>query len=374
MLWIFLDHMGHRLHQEKPTMSTLGNPAPLGLLCFGMTTMALMFVEMGWCEKGFEVWVAALALSLGGFGQVLVGIFEILKGSSFSFAVFECYGFFWITWAIVFIERSNLNSTFSDAKYTMGYSLYLGQWGVLTACFWILTWRKNIALISIFFLLTLTFFILAFGVGLKSENVLKTGGYFGFATAVGAFYTGVAELINEEYGRHILPGLRPIHSPQRVILTKESVQSLINYDERSNTLWLQFRGLQVRSLDDVNSIREGVVAAIEHAINTPHAKANHLAKVHVVADYEQTFIGDEVAVEYWKMAASLEKQYYLSATRFHVSSFGTTTSSPAVLRGAVLHDATTTPANLSLRGHTEPAHVAEEEAPRTYEKEVVVSA
>lgn len=372
-------------------MSSLGNPAPFGLLCFGMTTMALMYVDMGWCEKGFEVWVAALALSLGGFGQVLVGIFEILKGSSFSFAVFECYGFFWITWAIVFIEKSNLNSTFSEAVHPIGYSLYLGQWGILSTCFWILTWRKNMALITIFFLLSTTFFLLAFAVGLGSAETKKVAGYFGFLTAVGAFYTGIAELINEEYGRHVLPGLRPIYSPQRVAITKESIYKLINYDERSNTLWLQFRGLQIRSMDDIRAIRDGVVASIEDAIGSPSAKKNHWTKVHVVADYEQTFIGEDVAPEYWKMASTLEKHYYLSATRFHISSFGTATSAPAVLRGAVLGGAggaggvsgANTPMNLSLHGPTlgqalkaeEPALVAEEEAPpRPGEKETVVSA
>lgn len=33
----------------------LGNPAPLGLLAFGMTTLNLMYVELGWCENDFEV-------------------------------------------------------------------------------------------------------------------------------------------------------------------------------------------------------------------------------------------------------------------------------------------------------------------------------
>jgi len=344
-----------------------------------------MYVDMGWCEKDFEVWVAALALALGGFGQVLVGIFEILKGSSFSFAVFECYGFFWITWAIVFIEKHNLNSTFSEAVHPIGYSLYLGQWGILSSCFWILTWRKNIALVTIFFLLSTTFFLLAFGVGFDSDGVKKAGGYFGFLTAVGAFYTGVAELINEEYGRHVMPGLRPLHSPQRVAISKDAVRKLINYDERSNTLWLQFRGLQIRSMEDVRGIRDGVLAAIEEAISTPQAKRNAWTKVHVVADYEQTFIGEDIALEYWKMASTLEKHYYLSATRFHVSSFGTTTTSPAVLRGAVLgagqRSGASTPMNLSLRGqgqghdgHPSVELVAEEKAPRVSEKETIVSA
>jgi succinate-acetate transporter protein len=220
--------------------------------------------------------VAALAIALGGFGQVLVGIFEILKGSSFSFAVFEYYGTFWPTWAIIYVQKTKLNSTWGDAVQPIGSSLYLAEWGVLSFCFWVVTWRKNVALISIFFLLTSTFFLLSIATGIESTVGRKVGGYFGFATAVAAFYTGVAELINEEYGRPILPGLAPLITPQRVTITEEAVKNLINYDERTNTIWLQFRGLQIRTLENVYGIRDGVVSSIREAISTPQTKKKHL--------------------------------------------------------------------------------------------------
>jgi uncharacterized protein len=307
---------------------TLGNPAPLGLICFGMTTMMLMYVEMGWVEVDFEVQIAGLALTLGGFGQVLVAIFEIIKGSSFSFAVFGAYGCFWLTFAVVYIYKSDINSTFGEAKYTDGMTFYLAQWGVLTFCFWIVTLRKNLALIVIFTLLTITFFLLATATHTASHNVRLAAGYFGFFTAVGALYTGAAELINEEYGRHICPGLRPIHAPQRLVLSPEVVASLIHYDEKTKTLLLQFRGLQIRTAQDVETIRDQVEKAI---------LASKEDKVHVVADYDNTYIGDDIASLYWTMAAETERKYYLSATRFHVSSFGTRTQSAAVSRMNYAH-------------------------------------
>eukprot|EP00977_Amphora_coffeiformis_P029664 scaffold42155_cov183-Amphora_coffeaeformis.AAC.1 len=109
-------------------MSNIGNPAPLGLLAFGMTTLMLMYVEMEWCEKDFEVIVAGTAMALGGAGQVLVAIFEILKGSSFSFAVFGCYGFFWLGWALVYFERNKTDSLFGEASYQDGSTLWFTQW------------------------------------------------------------------------------------------------------------------------------------------------------------------------------------------------------------------------------------------------------
>ena len=95
---------------------TLGNPAPLGLLSFGMTTLMLMMVESGWAETDFEYVVVGYAIFFGGVGQVLVAIFELLQGSSFSFAVFFSYGAFWLGWAFLLVERSKDYSSFGDAS------------------------------------------------------------------------------------------------------------------------------------------------------------------------------------------------------------------------------------------------------------------
>ena len=313
--------------------------------------MNLMYVEMGWCETDFEVSIAGTAMALGGLGQVLVAIFEILKGSSFSFAVFGCYGFFWMGWALVFIERNRNNTDFYDASFQDGNTLWFTQWGVLTSCFWVVTWRKNYALITVFFFLMMTFFFLAIANAQDSDEIRKTAGYFGFVTACGAFYTGVAvspvgtrvlflwllfhdhshriarvlqELINEEYGRSLLPGLRPIYRPQRIELTEDAISKRIEYDSKSNTILLQFRGLQIRNLDHVDAIKRGVEDAIL-AAKTPDNR------VHVVADYQNTYISEDVAEAYWNMAKDLENKYYLSATRFHVSSFGTAIDAPAAV-------------------------------------------
>jgi uncharacterized protein len=298
---------------------TLGNPAPLGLLCFGMTTLTLMYVDMGWCEKDFEVQIAALAVALGGFGQILVAIIEIFKGSSFSFAVFGCYGSFWLAWAIAFFYKTSLDAyTDTTFEHQTGSALYLAQWGILTCCFWVVTWRKNMALISIFGLLTATFFILSAATATGSKTVKNVGGYFGFCTALGAFYTGVAELINEEYGQHILPGLQPIHTPYKFVISSESIQSLMSYDRTTNTVFMRFRSLQVKTMDDVDAIEKGI-----HYFMTKIDALDN--KVHVIVDYDNTYIVDAVASAYWAMAGKVQARYYLSVTRFHVSSFNTNT-------------------------------------------------
>jgi succinate-acetate transporter protein len=310
----------------------LGNPAPLGLLAFGMTTAMLMYVEMGWVEAEFEQLIFGYAIFLGGVCQILVAIFEILKGSSFSFAVFGCYGAFWLGWGIVYVESHRSTSNFDASTYQNGKTAWLVQWGVLSACFWIITLRKNICLITVFSLLTTTFFLLAAASGSGNGHVKKAAGYIGFLTAIAAWYTGVAELINEEYGQHLLPGLTPIRKPERFNITKESIATRISYDERTNTLFLTFRGMQIKTDSDIRAISEGVEEAIKEA-KAPDDK------VHVVVDYKDVLLADDKVDAYWTMVDKLERQYYLSASRFHVSSFGTSSDPSA---GVGLRRAVTT--------------------------------
>jgi uncharacterized protein len=58
-------------------------------------------------------------------------------------------------------------------------------------------------------LLTLTFLLLGIGYSGAHTTVLHWGGYVGLATAAGAAYVGLAEVLSEMYGRSILP-VRPL--------------------------------------------------------------------------------------------------------------------------------------------------------------------
>mgnify|MGYP005851655551 CR=1 FL=1 len=176
--------------------------------------------------------------------------------------------------------------------------------------------EKSFQMRSFLILLSLRTSLMAFCV-----CFLQAGGYFGFVTAAAAFYTGVAELINEEYGRHLLPGLMPVYRPQRVDITAETVGDLVEYDPHTNTLLLQFRGLQIKTLEHVQAVE----TAVENAILDAKSPDN---RVHVIADYKSTYIAEDVQQAYWDMAKALETKYYLSATRFSVSSFGTVIDKP----------------------------------------------
>jgi len=55
----------------------IGNPAPLGLLAFGMTTFFLMSVDALWSSKVFVGAVMGYAYAYGGFAQMVAGVLEV---------------------------------------------------------------------------------------------------------------------------------------------------------------------------------------------------------------------------------------------------------------------------------------------------------
>src|SRR5271167_4700129 len=74
---------------------TTANPAPLGLLAFGMTTVLLNLHNAGFYE--INSMVLAMGIFYGGVAQVIAGAMEWKKNNTFGTTAFTSYGFFWLT-------------------------------------------------------------------------------------------------------------------------------------------------------------------------------------------------------------------------------------------------------------------------------------
>jgi len=75
----------------------LANPAPLGLMGFGMTTVLLNLHNAGFYS--LDSMILAMGLAYGGLAQIIAGIMEYRKGNTFGTTAFCSYGLFW--WSLV---------------------------------------------------------------------------------------------------------------------------------------------------------------------------------------------------------------------------------------------------------------------------------
>lgn len=183
------------------TRDTTGNPAPLGLLGFGLTTVLLNLHNAGFFE--LNAMILAMGICYGGIAQVIAGIMEWKKGNTFATTAFISYGFFWLS-LVTMILMTKLGWAIASNEKAM--AAYLFMWGLFTLVMFIGTLRLHIAGQIVFGSLTILFFLLAYGDFASAGPGFKQfTGWEGIFCGFSAIYTGLAQVLNELYGKVILP-------------------------------------------------------------------------------------------------------------------------------------------------------------------------
>jgi succinate-acetate transporter protein len=176
------------------------NPAPLGLMGFGMTTVLLNLHNSGLIT--LSSMILAMGLCYGGIGQVIAGIMEWKKKNTFGTLAFTSYGLFWISLVVLLVLPKTGWAAAAD-KASVG--AYLTLWGFFTFFLFFATLRANHALMTVFASLTILFWLLAAGDFTGNETITRIAGWEGIFTGLSAMYLGIAQVLNESYGRTVLP-------------------------------------------------------------------------------------------------------------------------------------------------------------------------
>jgi succinate-acetate transporter protein len=180
---------------------TTGNPAPLGLLGFGMTTVLLNLHNAGFYE--LNSMILAMGICYGGAAQIVAGIMEWRKGNTFATTAFLSYGLFWFS-LVTLIVMAKLG--WATASNETAMAAYLAMWGLFTGVMFIATLRLNRALQVVFATLTILFFLLAIGDYTNASAGFKHfTGYVGIFCGFSAIYAGLALVLNEIFGKTVLP-------------------------------------------------------------------------------------------------------------------------------------------------------------------------
>ncbi len=186
---------------------TSANPAPLGLLGFGMTTVLLNLHNAGLYD--LNSMVLAMGIFYGGAAQIIAGAMEWKKNNTFGTTAFTSYGLFWLTLVgLVLLPKTGAIGV-PDGN---AMAAYLVCWGIFTGVMFLGTLRLNRALQFGFLTLTILFFLLAYGeVGGVGTGFKHFTGYEGIICGLSAMYTGLAQVLNELARRTVLP-LGPVQA------------------------------------------------------------------------------------------------------------------------------------------------------------------
>ncbi len=199
------------------------NPAPLGLLGFGMTTVLLNFVHNARLGP-VDGMILGMGIFYGGLAQVIAGVLEYKKGNTFGTTAFTSYGLFWLSF--VALNWLGVAGTAGKGVWPFfggttpwvvsneAFAAYFFMWGLFTLLMFFGTLKANRALQFVFISLTVLFFLLAAKSAILAYTTTPAADLELFTTMIGiegiicglsAFYLAIAEILNEAHGKTVLP-------------------------------------------------------------------------------------------------------------------------------------------------------------------------
>lgn len=183
--------------------SGVADPAPLGLAAFALTTFAFSVVNAGLLGEEAVNHFIPLALIYGGLAQFVAGMWEFRNQNTFAATGFTSYGAFWIALGILEIFGRQLGIAEEQLPVALAWTFL--AWAIFTLYMWLGSWGVNAALGVTFTLLLATFILLSAAEFTEATAILRIAGYVGIVTAIAAWYVSAADVLNDTYGRTVLP-------------------------------------------------------------------------------------------------------------------------------------------------------------------------
>ncbi|BBL62018.1 MAG: acetate uptake transporter [Methanobrevibacter arboriphilus] len=178
--------------------NTFANPAPLGFFGFGATTILLSLHNAGIVD--LSTVILAAAVCLGGFAQIIAGIFEMKFKNTFGATVFISFGFLWLSFAMIWLLPGIGNIQPAD-PISMGVLLFI--FGCFTSLMFISSLKHTKILQILFILVSILFFLLAIA-DITGITILKIiGGYVGILLGIASIYGCVGQIINNDWEKDI---------------------------------------------------------------------------------------------------------------------------------------------------------------------------
>jgi succinate-acetate transporter protein len=188
--------------EERP-VAQVADPAPLGLAAFALTTFILS-AHNAFGESVVPLFaVLGFAIFYGGLAQFLAGMWEYRNRNVFGATAFATYGGFWFGVATLLILVLAGKITGNAIDQAQGWILL--AFAIFNTYMLLWAARINMAVFLVFLTLEATEILLFVGNFAGSTGIVQIGGYVGILTALVAWYTSAAGVVNGMSARPFLP-------------------------------------------------------------------------------------------------------------------------------------------------------------------------
>ena len=187
--------------------SPIADPAPLGLAAFALTTFLLSAANAKWMTHATGSAWLGYAFAFGGTIQLLAGMWEFRNKNVFGATAFSTYGGFWVGLGLWVLLVAPHALSAAAANHDLGWILL--AFAIFNTYMLISSMAVNAAVFGVFLTLEATEIVLFAGFFAGNDNVVRAGGYVGVVTALVAWYTSSAGVINGLRGRVVVPVGKP---------------------------------------------------------------------------------------------------------------------------------------------------------------------
>ncbi|KAF9953207.1 hypothetical protein BGZ72_005608 [Mortierella alpina] len=188
-----------------------GNPGPLGLFAFAVTTLIANIYNIGAgvppggggsLHVGFAMWY-------GGIVQILAGMWSMKVGNTFEATAFSSFGAYWAAYGAMFAPNAGFKESYADAvSYQNATGIFIFVWAILAIILTVGTTKSTISTILMFIFLDIHLLFMAgseFGHHDEGDYPKRIGAAFGILSAVMALYNGAAALWLPSNSHILLP-------------------------------------------------------------------------------------------------------------------------------------------------------------------------
>jgi uncharacterized protein len=184
---------------------TAADPTPLGLSGYGLSIFVLGCAEAGFLSAAGAV--IPWAFFFGGLTLFLAGMWAFRNRNTFGATVFTSYGALWGGLAFFDLFGTQLGVTGASTQAALGVSLFV--WTIFTLYMTVGALRTTVPVFAVLLTLLIALILLDVGVLTNTTVLLKIGGYVAMLSGACAWYAAAAGVINDTFGRQVLP-VRPL--------------------------------------------------------------------------------------------------------------------------------------------------------------------
>ena len=152
--------------------------------------------------------IVPVALGVGAIAITAGGLINFRAGSLIAGVIGVLYGTFWLSVGLLLLlSAGGLTEAVGPAGFGDAFGTYLFIWGVVSGFLALGTLYVNKIVFAQQALLTVVFFVLAFGQmsAPGGSGLINLGGWLGLVDAGIAMYISAALIVNDTAGKDVLP-------------------------------------------------------------------------------------------------------------------------------------------------------------------------